>query len=381
MRPEVQRAVKDKVLRHKPFLAQVYFLKSATGRWPSEDGFSLEPFQLPLGVPKGSYRLGFLNSMIHGEQLAPLVTGTAPPTIEIYEDKPDDTSQALTKSERQDARVEADSIKRLLLEDPTHREDVVDYQRERMADQISENRQLLGKRITYTQELAETFVLHRAWRHDLESMQRIVSETHVKTLKAADELQDAALRSVAKAKKLSEESSSPASNLPAILSTVSEGFQFLGGLLGGRRRGKKGERPIDAVFGGDDEDEDGDTTAATLKKLAKENEELRKRLDEAEQKRAMANQSATTAPKVAPESPPSGSPGTPEPTTAVPVSAPQAPPTVELEPQVKQATEPSNKKPGTNAKSATTKPVARTGRKKPPKLLSGKSPTKTGKKK
>ena len=162
--------VKAKVERHAPRGAASYYLQDATTRIPTSGAYALVPFQQPLTAPTGSYRIYYTMDVGDSSAMAQVPPGSRAPVVEIYDpttfagDEPSENTQLpvvpACGQEKQPARGKWH-------DDPRHVENQIEYQAEVFADELNENRMLLGRKMREASEAVEGFILARAYRHEL----------------------------------------------------------------------------------------------------------------------------------------------------------------------------------------------------------------------
>ena len=171
MNQETEQRIRERVKRNLPEGARGYFLSNTLGRFPSTGAYPLEPFQYPYALPMGSYRLFFTNSIHESSALEQKIPGTPPPTIEIWQSETHIAARtelaAHPADEGKSSVAETKPAREKWQDDPRHINDRIEYQAERFSDELQENKALVGKRLRHSAEVAEGFVLQRAYRHEL----------------------------------------------------------------------------------------------------------------------------------------------------------------------------------------------------------------------
>lgn len=241
----------------------------------------MEPLTLPIGVPPGEYRIGYLSSSNGTQQLQPLNLSNPNPTLRIGVEE----SQALAVGKSSEKPAKA-ATRDPIEEDPRHLRNRVEFEAIRMADQTVSTKHLLAKRLQIQQELGEGFVLNRAYRQETEQLIRLVGETSRQTLtqaraniKHAQEIADAVVESGRK-------NAQPPDSTGPVVSLLGQLLTLITTAIGPGKR-SKGEPILDAILGGDEGDD---------KKLATVLAELKKakrRLAEAEKASTSTKKSAT----------------------------------------------------------------------------------------
>lgn len=222
--------------------AKFYYLWRDAIRYPSTGGFSLFPFQEPLGVPPGTYRLGFLSGT-GGDTPIFLGTHEPPPqlTIDGGTDAAPTDARALTPK-----KAETDP----LLSDPEHHRDRVEAARMRMADDAVLNTHLVGKQITNSQEHAEAMLTARFWRQESQITTQRFSEIQRRQFDDVSEMQTVMIKSFLRQFATFEELSQKAMRGEANSGERSQFWGVLGQLLALLSDGKR-SGVLDALVGTD----------------------------------------------------------------------------------------------------------------------------------
>lgn len=241
--------VKAKVERHSPRAAKGYYLQNALARVPSSGAYSLVPFQQPLNAPTGSYRVYYTLDVTDSSPMEQVPPGSLAPVIEIYD--PTTFAGDQTSENPPAARPAKLPVRERWQDDPRHIDNQIEYQAETFANELTENKLLLGRKMREATEAVESFVLARAYRRELMTTAQQFSQFQQQQLQAFNQI-------VATNKELNErvqtqarlQTAPPAAgesfwgNLPAILAfgnTLARGFF-------GRDLSDDDESPVNATI-------------------------------------------------------------------------------------------------------------------------------------
>ena len=181
--------IRSKVHGAQPQAARFYYLFSHMGRYPSSGGYNLDPFQPPLGVPTGVYRIQFLADYTQVEPLPPKITGVPNPTLELHVSDVASPDVSLT-SKSKNSELEPRYRDRIF-DDNRHLKDRIDYKAAMFADDLTENKMLLGKKFKHISEMAETFVLMRTMRREMLQNIEAMGEASRNSLRLSQEAGEA----------------------------------------------------------------------------------------------------------------------------------------------------------------------------------------------
>ena len=162
------RRVAQKIGQHAPGHARAYYLQSVLGRFPSGGGFLLDPFQPPVTAPTGSYRIYYTLATNDSSALEQVPQGAPAPTVEIYDPYTLDSQKTNAHQIAQETKQELKQAAReKWQDDPQHVRDRIEYQAAVFANDLDENKVLLGRKMRQATEGVEGLVLARAYRREL----------------------------------------------------------------------------------------------------------------------------------------------------------------------------------------------------------------------
>lgn len=246
---------------HQPSAARAYYLWNASGRFPTQGGFSLDPISTPFGLLPGEYRIGYLSEISSNQPLQPRSISIPAPTIRISGSE--GQALAVTPAPAEKSQKSVTSKNDPIDDDPDHLRNRVEFEAIKMADQTVTNQQLVAKRLTRNRELGELLVYARAHRQELEQNLRFMSQMSREMLSRAN-----TSAQLLEARRGPEEQTGP---FVGILGQI---LQLLNSAVSGSKG--KGESILDALVSGE---EDG-----KLAELMKEVKRLKAKTRRAETK-------------------------------------------------------------------------------------------------
>lgn len=170
MREPTANRIEQLIKQHMPVGAVGYFFQQITAdnqvlRFPETGCFKLiAPFQLPVGVPSGTYQVFFLRSLDDTQPLPPKDPEYPFPEVAFYfapspatHAAPPDETPLRRRWTVSDAANQSSEL----------REARIDYRKRRLAMRLQHHEQDMTKSKAITEDLGDAFELNRAYRHEL----------------------------------------------------------------------------------------------------------------------------------------------------------------------------------------------------------------------
>jgi len=234
MREATASRVEQLVKQHMPTGAVGYFFQQITAdnrvlRFPETGCFKLiAPFQLPVGVPSGTYQVFFLRSLDDIHPLPPKDSECPFPEVAFYFAPSPATHAAPPEDVKPRRRW---SVPDEVEQSPELREARVDFRKRRMAMRLKHRELDLTKSKSVTEDLGDAFELNRAYRHELadsaksmSSVPQRLAEDAVKMMDVFRQMNQMSLDMIAEHRKRLEELANPAPPPPPPWITLFQQF-------------------------------------------------------------------------------------------------------------------------------------------------------------